>query len=336
MKNILITGGTGYIGSHIALELLKSKFNVFIVDNFSNSNIRPLKIIEGLTRKKILFEEGDLREKNFLDYYFKKHLINGVIHCAGLKSVNESIQKPYDYYQNNVIGSINLIEAMRKYQVTKLIFSSSATVYDQCEKMPLSETSASGHGQNPYARSKIMIEKILQDEQIASKDLSVITLRYFNPVGNDSSGLIGENPKGTPNNLMPLLNNAAINSKNLIVYGNDYDTPDGTAIRDYIHVSDLANGHVLALEHLFNLRKKYIVYNLGTGYGTSVLEIIKCYEETNNLKINYNFGPRRNGDVPVSYADNKLAVAELKWQHKHNLSTMCRDSYNWGLLQSNL
>ena len=329
MENILITGGAGYIGSHIALELLKAKFNVSVIDNLSNSSTNSLNAVEKLTGKKISFVEGDIRNQDFLDQFFKIHPIDCVIHCAGLKAVAESIQKPYEYYENNIIGSLNLIKAMKNYSVKKLIFSSSATVYDEGEKMPLFETSAIGQGQNPYARTKIMIEKILQDEVVSSPNWSIIVLRYFNPVGNDPSCLIGEDPKGIPNNLMPLINQAAFNTRKLTVFGADYDTPDGSAIRDYIHVSDLAKGHALCVRQSLDLDHKLKIYNLGLGKGVSVLEIINTYEKVNDVKLNYKLGDRREGDLPICFADNSNARKELSWDPKLSLEDMCKHSYQW-------
>ena len=329
MENILITGGTGYIGSHIALELLKSKFNVFIFDNLSNSNVESLKTIERLTGKKISFEEGDIKDQGFIDQYFNKYKIDCVIHCAGLKAVAESIQKPYEYYENNIIGSLNLIGAMQKHKVKKLIFSSSATVYDENEKMPLFETSAIGQGQNPYARTKIMIEKILQDHVISDSEWSIIVLRYFNPVGNDPSCLLGEDPKGIPNNLMPLINQAAFNTRKLTVFGADYNTPDGSAIRDYIHVSDLAKGHVNSVEKILRDEGGLKTFNLGMGQGISVLDLIDIYQSVNDVAIDYEIGSRRAGDLPICYADNRLAKQELGWHPVFTHHDMCKHAYEW-------
>jgi UDP-glucose 4-epimerase len=329
MENILITGGAGYIGSHIALELLKSKFNVFVIDNLSNSSTNSLSAVERLTGKKISLVEGDIKNQDFLDHFFKTHSIACVIHCAGLKAVSESIQKPYEYYQNNIIGSLNLIGVMKKYSVKKLIFSSSATVYDEHEKMPLFETSAIGHGQNPYARTKIMIEKIFHDEVKSDPNWSIIVLRYFNPVGNDPSCLLGEDPKGIPNNLMPLINEAAFNMRKLTVFGLDYETEDGSAIRDYIHVSDLATGHVNSLKKILVDEGGLQTYNLGLGQGLSVLQLIKIYISVNNLVIDYKIGERRLGDLPICYADNKLAKKELGWQPIFTYKSMCIHSYGW-------
>ena len=329
MENILITGGTGYIGSHIALELLTSKFNVFIFDNLSNSNVESLKTIERLTGKKISFEEGDIKDQGFIDQYFNKYKIDCVIHCAGLKAVAESIQKPYEYYENNIIGSLNLIGAMQKHKVKKLIFSSSATVYDENEKMPLFETSAIGQGQNPYARTKIMIEKILQDHVISDSEWSIIVLRYFNPVGNDPSCLLGEDPKGIPNNLMPLINQAAFNTRKLTVFGADYNTSDGSAIRDYIHVSDLAKGHVNSVEKILQDDDGLKTFNLGMGRGISVLDLIDIYQRVNDVAIDYEIGSRRAGDLPICYADNRLAKQELVWHPVFTHHDMCKHAYEW-------
>ena len=329
MENILITGGAGYVGSHIALELLKAKFNVSVIDNLSNSSTNSLNAVEKLTGKKISFVEGDIRNQDFLDQFFKTHAIDCVIHCAGLKAVAESIQKPYEYYQNNIVGSLNIIKAMTNYSVKKLIFSSSATVYDENEKMPLIETSLIGHGQNPYARTKIMIEKILQDEVMSSPNWSIIVLRYFNPVGNDPSCLLGEDPKGIPNNLMPLINQAAFNTRKLTVFGADYDTPDGSAIRDYIHVSDLAKGHVNSLEKILQDEGGLKTFNLGMGHGISVLDLIDIYQSVNDVEIDYEIGSRRAGDLPICYADNRLAKQELGWHPVFTHHDMCKHAYEW-------
>ena len=329
MENILITGGSGYIGSHIAFELLKSKFNVFVIDNLSNSSTNSLNAVEKLTGKKISFVEGDIRNQDFLDQFFKTHPIDCVIHCAGLKAVAESIQKPYEYYENNIIGSLNLIGAMKNYSVMKLIFSSSATVYDEHEKMPLNETSAIGQGQNPYARTKIMIERILEDQFVSDPNWSIIVLRYFNPVGNDPSCLIGEDPKGIPNNLMPLINRAASNNTKLTVFGADYDTPDGSAIRDYIHVSDLAKGHVNALKKILQEEGDLKTFNLGMGQGISVLDLIDIYQSVNDVAIDYEIGSRRAGDLPICYADNRLAKQELGWHPIFTHHDMCKHAYEW-------
>jgi len=329
MENILITGGAGYIGSHVALELLASQFNVFVIDNLSNSNTEAMKAIKILTNKEISFYEGDICDQAFLNNFFKKNNIDCVVHCAGLKAVAESISKPFEYYQNNLNGTLNLISSMNKYSVKKIIFSSSATVYDSNQKMPLNELSRIGKGQNPYARTKIIIENLLQD--LFSSDLkwSVTLLRYFNPVGNDPSSLIGEDPLGIPNNLMPLINQAAFNLSQLIIFGSDYETPDGTAIRDFIHVSDLAKGHMLSLKQILDSDHKLKIYNLGLGKGVSVLEIINTFEKVNNLKLNYKFGNRREGDLPICFTDNSYARKELSWEPKFNLQDMCKHSYQW-------
>ena len=329
MENILITGGAGYIGSHIALELLKAKFNVSVIDNLSNSSTNSLNAVEKLTGKKISFEEGDIKDQGFIDQYFNKYKIDCVIHCAGLKAVAESIQKPYEYYENNIIGSLNLIGAMQKHKVKKLIFSSSATVYDENEKMPLFETSVIGKGLNPYARTKIMIEKILQDEVMSSPNWSIIVLRYFNPVGNDPSCLLGEDPKGIPNNLMPLINQAAFNTRKLTVFGADYNTSDGSAIRDYIHVSDLAKGHVNSVEKILQDDDGLKTFNLGMGQGISVLDLIDAYQNVNDVAIDYEIGSRRSGDLPICYADNRLAKQELGWHPVFTHHDMCKHAYEW-------
>ncbi|MEL0056137.1 MAG: UDP-glucose 4-epimerase GalE [Methylophilaceae bacterium] len=329
MNNILITGGTGYIGSHVALELLLSQFNVFVVDNLSNSNTESIRAIKSLTNKEIYFYEGDICDQTFLDKFFKKNDIDCVVHCAGLKAVAESISKPFEYYQNNLIGTLNLISCMNKYSVKKIIFSSSAVVYDKNQVMPINETSKVGHGQNPYARTKIIIENFLQDLFYSDPKWSVTLLRYFNPVGNDPSCLMGEDPVGIPNNLMPLINEAAFNLRQLIVFGSNYETHDGTAVRDYIHVSDIAKGHVLSVRQTLDFDHKLKIYNLGLGKGVSVLEIINTYEKVNNVKLNYKFGDRREGDLPICFADNTNARKELSWDPKFSIEDMCKHSYQW-------
>ena len=329
MENILITGGSGYIGSHIALELLKNKFKVFVIDNLSNSTKSSVINVEKIAKKKISFYKGDIRDLNFLDNFFQNHSIQCVIHCAGLKSVSESILKPLDYYQNNIEGTINLLNVVSKYKINKFLFSSSATVYDQNQEMPVKESSKIGFGQNPYARTKIFIENILRDLNLSS-DLSIIILRYFNPVGNDPSYLIGEDPLDKPNNLMPLINMAAHNLSKLVIFGSDYTTRDGTPIRDYIHVSDLASGHVKALNKILDNKSQYFkIYNLGTGNGTTVLELVRKFEIANSISVPYCIGNRRLGDIESSFADNSLALKELKWKPLYNLEDMCMHSYNW-------
>ena len=329
MSNILITGGTGYIGSHIALELLKNNFNVFIIDNLSNSFETVINAIEKISEKRVTFINGDLRNYLLLDSFFKDHKIDCVVHCAGLKAVSESLFKPYEYFSNNIVSSLNLIHVMSKYKVKKLIFSSSAVVYDEKETMPLTEMSKIGVGQNPYARTKIMIEQMFKDIYDADQQWSIFILRYFNPVGNDSSCLIGEDPLGIPNNLMPLINQAAFNLNNLTIYGKNYFTKDGTAIRDFIHVSDLASGHVKSIEKILEGKSNYNIYNLGLGKGFSVLEVINTYQEVNKFKINFKFGDRRKGDLEKSYTDNNLAKNALQWIPVYNLQDMCNHSYGW-------
>jgi len=329
MPNILITGGLGFIGSHIALELLRDNFNVHIIDNLSNSEKSTSKLINKLSGKKVFFTCGDINDNKLLNSFFSNNKIDCVIHCAGFKSVRESISYPCEYYQNNISSTLGLLTSMKQHKIKKLIFSSSATIYDHAQKMPLNEKSKIYGGTNPYARTKMMIEQIFKDIYISDPKWSYIILRYFNPTGNDSSCLLGENPISVPNNLMPLINKAAFNLSKLTIFGDDYDTIDGTAVRDYVHVSDLAMAHVNSVKKILNTNPDFKIYNLGLGKGHSVLQVLKTYEKVNKIKINYNIGKRRIGDIDLSYTDNKLAKNELNWQPKYNLDDICLHSYEW-------
>ncbi|SDB81309.1 UDP-galactose 4-epimerase [Pelagirhabdus alkalitolerans] len=326
MMNILVTGGIGYIGSHTVVELINKGHHVIIVDNLSNSNIKTLNIIENLTNKKVPFYQKDVTDKQALLNIFNNNKIDGVIHFAGLKAVGESVEKPLMYYQNNLMATITLTEVCSEYDVKKIVFSSSATVYGN-QTSPMNETMKLLQTTNPYGETKAMSERIFQDIAKADPQFSIVLLRYFNPVGAHSSGLLGENPSGTPNNLVPYMTKVAKGKLDrLFIYGNDYDTVDGTGIRDYIHVVDLAKGHVAAIE---NLTKGLDIYNLGTGKGTSVLEMIDTFEKVNQIKIPYEIVERRPGDIATCYADVTKAEKELAWQAKLSVGEMLKDAWRY-------
>ncbi|SET52836.1 UDP-glucose 4-epimerase GalE [Thorsellia anophelis] len=327
--NILVTGGTGYIGSHTCITLIENKMNPIILDNLSNSKVEVLKRIETLTGKEPVFYQGDVTDPECLKQIFTCHKIDAVIHFAGLKAVGESVKMPLDYYQTNVTGTLTLLQAMKNAKVNCLLFSSTATVYGDPETVPLTELSPTGNTTNPYGSSKFMVEKILIDLSKTQDDLSLVILRYFNPVGAHSSGLIGEDPTGIPNNLMPYITQVAVGKRDkLTVFGNDYDTIDGTGVRDYIHVCDLAEGHVAALKALM-YNKGLHVYNLGTGQGTSVLEMINAFIKTTNINIPYTVAERRQGDIATCFASTDKAFKELNWRAKRTIEDMTRDSWNW-------
>ncbi len=329
---ILVTGGTGYIGSHTAVELLNAGHEVVIFDNLSNSDIEVVDKIKKITGKSLVFYYADMLDKPALDKIFDQEPIDCVIHFAGLKAVGESVKNPYLYYHNNIVGTLNLIEAMQTHGVTNMIFSSSATVYGTPKSVPIDETFEKGQCVNPYGWTKSMIEQILTDIQRANA-WNVVLLRYFNPIGAHPSGLIGEKPNGVPNNLMPYITQVAIGErKELGVFGNDYDTPDGTGIRDYIHVVDLANAHVCALKKIGD-RSGLSVYNIGTGKGYSVLEVIRNFEKVNGIPIPYSIRPRREGDLASYYANADKAKRELGWQPKYGIEDMVRDSWNFQQMQ---
>ena len=325
---ILVTGGAGYIGSHIAVELLNKGENVIVLDNFSNSKPEVLDRIKEITGKDFKFYEVDMTDKKALDKVFFKNHIDSVIHLAGLKAVGESVEKPIEYYANNLISNLNLLELMKKYRCKKLVFSSSATVYGAPKEVPIKED-AELSTTNPYGSTKLMIEQILKDVCISDKDFCAILLRYFNPIGAHKSGLIGEEPNGIPNNLMPYINKVAEGElDHLNVFGNDYDTVDGTGVRDYIHVVDLAKGHVKALEKA----RKMVgaeAYNLGTGKGYSVLEMVKAFENATGMKVKYEITARRPGDIGECYADPSKALKELGWKAEKTLEEMCKDSWKY-------
>lgn len=328
-KKILITGGAGYIGSHTALELLNEGYEVVVYDNLCNSSKESLKRVEELTGKHITFYEGDVMDEAALKEMFEKENVDAVIHCAALKAVGESVQKPLEYYRNNITGTLTLMDVMKQTGVKNIVFSSSATVYGSPEEMPITEECPKGQCTNPYGWTKSMLEQILSDIYKADNEWNVILLRYFNPIGAHPSGTMGENPNGIPNNLMPYITQVAVGKlKELGVFGNDYDTPDGTGVRDYIHVVDLANGHVKALKKIEE-NAGLCIYNLGTGHGYSVLDIVKNFEEANGIKIPYSIKPRRPGDIATCYCDPGKAERELGWKAQYGIKEMCADSWRW-------
>lgn len=327
---ILVTGGAGYIGSHTCVELLNEGFEVVVIDNFSNSKSSSLDAIKKITGKDFKFYEIDYLDKDALNKVFEENKIDAVINFAGFKAVGESVQKPIEYYTNNISGALNLLDVMRKHNVKKFVFSSSATVYGNPEKIPLTEDCKIGGTTNPYGTSKLFIEQILKDIYASDNSWNIIILRYFNPVGAHESGLIGEDPKGIPNNLMPYIAKVATKElKELSVFGNDYNTPDGTGVRDYIHVVDLAKGHVLALNKLEKEGKGLFIYNLGTGTGYSVLDLVHAYEKANNVKVPYKIAPRRDGDIATCYSDPTKAKNELGFVATKTIEDMCHDSYKF-------
>ena len=329
MANILVTGGAGYIGSHTCIELLESNHEVIVFDNLSNSSEESLHRVQQLTGKSLTFIKGDIRSANDLDAIFKKHKIDAVIHFAGLKAVGESQKIPLEYFDNNISGSITLVKAMEKSGVFNLVFSSSATVYDEANISPLNEEMPTGMPSNNYGYTKLMVEQMLEKMALADDRWSIALLRYFNPVGAHKSGLIGEDPQGIPNNLMPYITQVAVGQREkLSIFGNDYETIDGTGIRDYIHVVDLASAHLCALNNRLN-HTGCRAWNIGTGNGSSVLQVKNAFETVNNVTVPFEFVPRRSGDVAISYADNTRAMNELGWQAKYDLSDMLADSWRW-------
>ena len=326
---VLLTGGAGYIGSHTALELAKNNFEVYIIDNLTNSSIEAIFRVEKLTGKKLTFFELDLLEREALNDIFDQNQFDAVIHFAGLKAAAESVAQPLAYYRNNIGGTLNLCAAMGRFGVKNLVFSSSATVYGNPEQLPISEDAPITDAASPYGRTKLMIEKLLSDICAADSTLNVVLLRYFNPGGAHESGDIGEDPNGIPNNLLPYITQCAVGSrKALTVFGDDYPTPDGTCIRDYIHVVDLALGHLAAISKL-QQNPGLVTYNLGTGRGSSVLEVIQAFERTNERKVPYVIGLRRPGDVAECYTDPTKAKIELAWQAQRTLEDICRDAWRW-------
>lgn len=326
---ILVTGGAGYIGSHTAVELLNAGHDVIVVDNLYNSSEKAIERIEEITGKPVTFYQVDILDQNGLNEVFDKEAVDAVIHFAGLKAVGESVRKPVEYYQNNITGTLNLIEAMRSHDVKNIIFSSSATVYGDPQEIPITENCPKGVCTNPYGWSKWMIEQILSDVHTADPDWNVMLLRYFNPIGAHESGRIGEDPKGIPNNLLPYVAQVAVGKlKEVGVFGDDYPTPDGTGVRDYIHVVDLARGHVAALNKI-EQNPGLKIYNLGTGRGSSVLDVIQAFEKACGHPIPYSIQPRRAGDIAECYAKCDLAEEELGWRAQYGLDEMCASSWKW-------
>ena len=329
MSKVLVTGGAGYIGSHTCVELLNAGYDVVVLDNLSNSSKEALNRVQTLTSKVLDFVEGDILDQTVLDQIFQNHKIDAVIHFAGLKAVGESQQLPLKYFENNISGSISLVKAMERANVFNLVFSSSATVYDEANTSPLNEDMPTGMPSNNYGYTKLIVEQLLEKLAQADERWSIALLRYFNPVGAHKSGLMGEDPQGIPNNLMPYVTQVAVGRREkLSIFGNDYDTVDGTGVRDYIHVVDLANAHLCALNNRLNAQGCR-AWNIGTGNGCSVLEIKNTFERVNGIEIPFEFAPRREGDVATSFANNARAVQELGWTAKFGLEDMLADSWNW-------
>lgn len=330
MKNIFITGCCGYIGSHTCVELLENGYNVVGLDNFSNSKNEVLDKIERITGKKIKFYEGDMLDKNMLNKIFEENEISEVIDFAAFKSVGDSVAKPIEYYTNNVSTVLNLLTVMREHNVKSIIFSSSATVYGTPERVPITEDCKVGGTTNPYGTSKLYVEGILKDLYNSDKSWNIYIFRYFNPVGAHRSGLIGEDPNGIPANLMPYISKVAVGELEILsIFGDDYDTKDGTGVRDYIHIVDLAKAHLKGIQKMEKTEGGLFIYNLGTGVGYSVLDMVKAFEKANNVTVNYKIVGRRPGDVAECYADSSLAQKELGWKAELGLEDMCRDAYNF-------
>ncbi|MBQ8184354.1 MAG: UDP-glucose 4-epimerase GalE [Lachnospiraceae bacterium] len=326
---ILVTGGAGYIGSHTCVELLNEGYDVVVMDNLYNSSRKALERVEQITGKKVTFYEVDMLDADGVEKIFQKEKIESVIHFAGLKAVGESVAKPIEYYHNNITGTLVLCDVMRKYGVKDIVFSSSATVYGDPAFIPITEECPKGKITNPYGQTKGMLEQVLTDIHVSDPQWNVILLRYFNPIGAHKSGLIGEDPKGIPNNLLPYVAQVAVGKLECIgVFGNDYDTPDGTGVRDYIHVVDLARGHVKAIEKLRE-KRGVLVYNLGTGKGYSVLEVVKAFGKACGKELPYVIKDRRPGDIAQCYADPSRAKAELGWEAQYGIEEMCEDAWRW-------
>lgn len=327
--NILLTGGAGYIGSHTIIELDKAGHSVVVVDNLVNSNPESLRRVGKIIGKDIPFYEVDVRDKESLSKVFDENHFDAVIHFAGLKAVGESVAKPLENYHNNMTGTFVLLDVMRQHNCKNIIFSSSATVYGEPAIIPITEDCPKGHCTNPYGQTKSMLEEVLMDVQKADPEWNVVLLRYFNPIGAHQSGMIGENPNGIPNNLMPYITQTAVGiRKELGIFGNDYDTHDGTGVRDYIHVCDLASGHVAALKAI-NKNRGLAIYNLGTGHGYSVLDVVNAFMKVNDVRVPYVIKPRRPGDIATCYCNPAKAKAELGWEARFGIEDMCRDSWNW-------
>ena len=326
---ILLTGGAGYIGSHTIIELDKAGHSVVVVDNLVNSKEEAIRRVEKIIGKPVPFVKADVRDRAAMEEIFKTYSIDAVIHFAGLKAVGESCEKPLEYYENNMNATFVLLDVMRKNGCKNIIFSSSATVYGDPAQIPITEACPKGHCTNPYGQTKSMLEEVMIDVQKADPEWNVVLLRYFNPIGAHKSGLIGENPNGIPNNLMPYITQTAIGiRKELGVFGNDYDTPDGPGVRDYIHVCDLASGHVAALQAI-DRKCGLAIYNLGTGHGYSVLDVVNAFQKANGLKVPYVIKPRRPGDIATCYCNPAKAKEELGWEAQYGIEDMCRDSWNF-------
>lgn len=329
-KTILVTGGAGYIGSHCCVELLQNNYDVIVLDNLSNSSVQVLQRIKTISQKSVNFIQGDIRDKALLQHIFSQNKIDAVIHFAGLKAVGESMQIPLTYFDNNISGTICLLEVMQQYQIGTMVFSSSATVYGDDHPSPLDESLATAMPTNNYGYSKLAVENILQATAQSNPLWSFAILRYFNPIGAHESGLIGEDPNGIPNNLLPYITQTASGKRDVLsVYGNDYPTKDGTGIRDFIHVVDLVRAHIKALEYLFQHQPAVDIWNIGTGTGYSVLEVIQRFEQVNQIKLNYQFVERRAGDVAICFADASKAKHELGFVAEYNLDQMLKDAWHW-------
>lgn len=329
---VLVTGGSGYIGSHTLVELANKNYDFIVYDNLSNSIKESIKRVEKIIGKNIIFIEGDIRDSKKLVDLFSTYSIDSVIHFAGLKAVGESVEKPLEYYDNNVIGTLKLLEVMKEFKCKKLVFSSSATVYGDPKNIPIKENFPTGQTTNPYGTSKYIIERILKDLYISDNSFKIVILRYFNPVGAHESGIIGEDPNGKPNNLMPYISQVAIGKREyLSVFGSDYDTYDGTGVRDYIHVVDLSKAHVKAIDYLNSLKvnKEPIISNIGTGKGYSVLDVIKTFEKVSGKKIPFKLVSRRAGDIARCYANSSYAKEIFGWETTKTLEDMCKDSWHW-------